>query len=253
MISLPSAWPGPEIQRRLAAGASLLLAIALAWLVARIFWVLVTPDDAPAVIAQPRPSPSADSSPMVDLGRYHLFGEFEEHPTVAAYHDAPETSLNLELRGIVSSADPASGFAIIVAGGRQAAYDVGEEVPGGAEVRRHPARETGQFPDRVVGGALVESHLFFSRADQHAAIVARHQIPRPLVDDVLKRGLGAAKQDHLSTDRHDASGDVELLQQRERPRPGGQAEIRGIDPTRAGQGSVHSPLAVFKPGHLDMT
>ena len=143
MISWPTAWRDPAAQRRLARGSSILLAIVLAWLLTKVFWLLASPGEPPLVTVPPSAVPAPQATRLADLEQYHLFGEVGAEATVAAYHDAPETALNLELRGIVSSADPESGFAIIVAGGRQAAYDVGDEVPGGAEVR-------GIYADRVV-------------------------------------------------------------------------------------------------------
>ncbi len=133
----------PAAQRRLAAGLSLVLAVLAAWLLVRTAWLLL----APAVSVGPGASavrgPDARPPARAELERYHLFGEEPVHGAVAAWHDAPETALNLQLRGIVSSSDPESGFAIIVAGGRQNVYGPGAEVPGGAEVR-------GIYPDRVV-------------------------------------------------------------------------------------------------------
>jgi general secretion pathway protein C len=144
MISLEPAWPDPATQRRLAAGTAVVVAIVLAWLLARIFWLFLAPGNESATTDLPSQAPAGTQAvPIVELDRYHLFGTYEINATVEAYHDAPETALNLGLRGIVSSADPESGFAIIVAGGRQAAYGVGQEVPGGAEVK-------GIYPDRVV-------------------------------------------------------------------------------------------------------
>jgi general secretion pathway protein C len=144
MISLTRAWAEPVTQRRLAAGLSVLLAVLLAWLLAKVFWLLLAPGSQQAVIAAaPRANQPSQSMERIELDRYHLFGENEINATVAAFHDAPETALNLALRGIISSSDPESGFAIIVAGGRQAVYGVGQDVPGGAEVR-------GVYPDRVV-------------------------------------------------------------------------------------------------------
>ena len=143
MISLTPAWPEPTTQRRLAASLSIVLALLLAWILARIFWLVFSPAQTPQSVQVPQAGQPLRGTPRIELDQYHLFGEFLENATVAAFHDAPETALKLELRGIVSSADPEAGFAIIVASGRQAVYGIGEVVPGGAEVR-------GIYPDRVV-------------------------------------------------------------------------------------------------------
>jgi general secretion pathway protein C len=143
MISLRL--PGPNGQRRIAGGLNLLMAVLLAWVCARGFWlVFAPPTGAPAATDNAvAATPSRLRQARVEIGRYHLFGPLEVNAAVAAWHDAPETALNVQLRGIVSSSDPESGFAIIVAGGRQALFGLGQELPGGAEVR-------GIYPDRVV-------------------------------------------------------------------------------------------------------
>jgi general secretion pathway protein C len=144
MTRIDIAWLQPANQRRAAAVSGVLLLVLLAWILARIFWLLAAPagDRSGAENTGGR-APASPAVEQVELDRYHLFGRHAANAVVAAWHDAPETALNLQLRGIVSSPDPESGFAIIVAGGRQAVYGIRQEVPGGAEVR-------GVYPDRVV-------------------------------------------------------------------------------------------------------
>ncbi len=96
----------------------------------------------PAVIAQS--STAVQRQPRPPLASSHLFGVYEEKQLVSHYLDAPETSLNLVLRGIVSGESDQDGFAIIRnSQGREAVYRVGRKLPGGGEVR-------GVFADRVV-------------------------------------------------------------------------------------------------------
>ena len=67
------------------------------------------------------------------LQALHLFGKQKEAPIVQATPvetDAPETTLNLTLTGVVSSSDVESGAAIILHQGTQMTYGVGEKIDG---------------------------------------------------------------------------------------------------------------------------
>ena len=134
----------PAAQRRWAVLASAVLAAACAWLAVRLLWTLLTPAP-PAASALPAALPAAGATPAarVDVARYHLFGVYRASPALDAFRDAPETPLDLELRGIVSAADADAGFAIIVHQGRQAVYGREDELPGGASIEAI-------YPDRVV-------------------------------------------------------------------------------------------------------
>jgi len=71
-----------------------------------------------------------DISPLTKL---NLFGNPEAKPVTAvttAVTDAPETKLNLTLTGVVSSADPKVGAAIVENNGKQNTYGVGDKIDG---------------------------------------------------------------------------------------------------------------------------
>ncbi|MCF6226551.1 MAG: PDZ domain-containing protein [Xanthomonadales bacterium] len=122
-----------------------LLMLLVAWMLIRLLWLGLMPADPilkPAAVAQ-APS-TVQRAAYVPLSGRHLFGVFEEKQLVSHYVDAPETSLNLLLRGIVSGETDQDGFAIIRnSKGKEAVYRVGRDLPGGGEVR-------GIFYDRVV-------------------------------------------------------------------------------------------------------
>lgn len=124
---------------------NLLLILLVAWLFIRLLWIGFVPADKvlkPAAVIQA--TQSTERQLRVPLKNSHIFGIFEEKQLVSHYRDAPETSLNLLLRGIVSGETDQDGFAIIRnSKGREAVYRVGRKLPGGGEVR-------GVFPDRVV-------------------------------------------------------------------------------------------------------
>lgn len=119
----------------------LLLAVAAAWQAAALTWsaieVITTEPTLPppARIAAQSETGNAATS-MASVATMHLFGTAETAPETlaAAAADAPETRLNLKLRGILA-ADPSEySRAIIGSGNEDKVYSVGAALPGGANV-----------------------------------------------------------------------------------------------------------------------
>lgn len=137
--------------RAIAIACNVALAALLLLVVAKFLWLLAgagTPDVALRTAAV-APAPVA---PAESLARWHLFGNPAPLPDPRGVAgSAPDTTLQLTLRGIFSQSDPQAGRAIIVdANGREASYAVGAEIPGGATL--HSVHQ-----DRVTlsrGGAL---------------------------------------------------------------------------------------------------
>lgn len=95
-----------------------------------------------------QPARAADQPLARKIEAWHLFGKFEKKKLppkpkldVAA---APETRLNLKLRGVFASNDKELARAIIAdAKGKDESYAIGDEVPGGAILNDI-------FPDKVI-------------------------------------------------------------------------------------------------------
>ena len=132
--------------------ASFVLVAVLGWQLADLSWAML-PAPAAATPAAPdtrtRPETRAGdrSDAAAELAALHLFGEAapaeasEVTPDTGA--DAPETELNLTLKGLYAPGT-GRGFAIIAAGnGPEDVYAVGDTVAGGARI-------AGIFDDRVV-------------------------------------------------------------------------------------------------------
>lgn len=127
---------------------TVLLVILIAHALAQLTWVVLTP--APMAVT-PTASPSrtgpATQPATPDHARriaaVHLFGE---PPALAPAQNAlaaPETKLNLTLRGVFATGD-ADGVAIIARGSGQAElFTIGDAIPGGATLRD-------VLPDRVI-------------------------------------------------------------------------------------------------------
>ncbi len=134
-------------QRRLAAVAAAVAVVLLARSAAELTWRLVpTPEvsaGTPVQKLQPA-SQSAAARPGTRIAEMHLFGEVKQVTAKAepAPVTAPETRLNLTLRGVIASDNPKKARAIITDGNRlEKFYRPGDEVTGGAQLETiHPDR-----------------------------------------------------------------------------------------------------------------
>lgn len=132
---------------------SVLLAVAIAWYVARLFWVLVPVEQdfdwsvQPALSSGPsRASPGAATVNFQTIVDAHLFGEAgaEPPPIADPTIDAPDTRLNLKLRGTFAAGDESISHAIIADGsGKDAVFFIKDSLPGGAVLHE-------VYPDRVI-------------------------------------------------------------------------------------------------------
>jgi general secretion pathway protein C len=123
--------------RYLPPGGIAILVLAIAYQLAALTWVLA-PGAPPPVRARPAPAAAAPTNDSAKedveaLVNAHLFGEADKAPPAAVVEnvtDAPDTTLSLDLRGILSSgdADP-NGQAIIAANrGEDKTYHVGQPI-----------------------------------------------------------------------------------------------------------------------------
>ncbi len=137
----------PAQTAALLAGWVALLAalVCCVWLTASIVWKVVdlNPSPAPALDGSTEPLAAATAQ-AVDLPGLHLFGQSGMAiPLGGGAFDAPETSLDLLLRGTLASDDPKQGMAIVVDSEGDGFYNVGDELPGAASLHE-------VYTDRVV-------------------------------------------------------------------------------------------------------
>ena len=154
-ISQLSQLPPQEILARASAilppWISALLVVAIAWQLANVVWLLVPSKTDTVAVAATGPATTASGSgasgaDIQTIVSAHLFGDY--NPTQAAVEtdpvDAPETRLNLELRGTIASDIADDALAIIAEkGGDELVYAIGEAVPGNASLYS-------VYPDRVL-------------------------------------------------------------------------------------------------------
>lgn len=117
--------------RPVAALVNALLAGLLLWLLTRFLW-LALDWNAPLPSAGPAPAPDpAQATPAPSLSRWHLFGAAVLAPDQRDLASAPETSLPIDLRGVLAGPDPKRGRAFIVDASGERGVNVGQEVAPG--------------------------------------------------------------------------------------------------------------------------
>lgn len=109
--------------RYLPPAVTAVLVIAIAYQLSTLTWTLI-PGATPAAAPVARPADSGNRAPASDYGRLtnsHLFGEAAEQPqaVVTPVVDAPDTTLSLTLRGILSKEGDPKGSVIIEGSGSQ--------------------------------------------------------------------------------------------------------------------------------------
>lgn len=118
---------------------SVVLVITLAWLAARITWFVVpTPAQKPLQVSMSGvKTQSNNSSELERVISAKLFGQYQEKVTevVQTVTDAPQTTLNLKLTGVVATGKtPEQGTAIIENNGVELVYAIDEQIEGSSAV-----------------------------------------------------------------------------------------------------------------------
>jgi len=142
------------LDSRLPGIVALVFIVLLMQAVAAITWQLVpvpklVPDLGQTSIAITQTQrPVAHRSQAGEINQWHLFGKVEKtkpRPKLTeSLETAPETRLNLKLSGVFASKNPKTARAIIAdSTGKEDAYAIGDEIPGGAKLHQI-------MPDRVI-------------------------------------------------------------------------------------------------------
>ena len=130
----------------------LCMTVVMIWVahsLANAFWLLLpSPElEQPPLTAQQAATETATQSTDIDLARLQelaLFGEGGAAPPIpkpeeallpGIEQEAVDTSLNLQLQGVIASSDADMASAIIAEGNEQALYKVGDTLPQGTNVR----------------------------------------------------------------------------------------------------------------------
>jgi len=147
---LPKSLDWQKINQSLPVWVNILFILAISYTLAQLTWLLI-PDEAesqtpPAVssIVQPSRQQSEQQNKIQYLSQAHLFGKYEAVINKAVKTVAPDTRLNLELKGVLAADPMDNASAIISMGkrGKEDIYGIGDKVSS-ATVREI-------YPDRII-------------------------------------------------------------------------------------------------------
>ena len=128
-----------------------LLIIVLAGKLAELTWVLIpgTPlNSPPPLVNEALSGPVSTDLNLAAISDRHLFGEpsATTPPVLKSVVELPETDLNLELRGIMSTEDSGSGWAIITdSQAQEKTYYIGDLIEGSNGTMLHAV-----YGDRII-------------------------------------------------------------------------------------------------------
>jgi len=142
------AWFRPQRIGQLSKVVNVLLIIWLAWLSAKLTWLLVPEAVQKEQAVTAAPAAVKRQPPRIDelqIANWHLFGVAgEEKAPEIKVLEAPETRLKLILRGVFASEESTGGRAIVGdPKGKEENYAVGDPLPGGAKLSEI-------YPDRII-------------------------------------------------------------------------------------------------------
>ena len=120
----------PVRQRQLAVLITAVLMVVALWWLAQLTWRVVTPASSSVLVAPNQSvSAAAQTVNVRALQALHVFGDRAAPENLAPHDlDAPETTLNVRLVGLVASDRAELSAAIIEQGGNQRTYIIGERI-----------------------------------------------------------------------------------------------------------------------------
>ena len=133
-----------QLNQRSAAVASMVLIVACAWLLAEATWMFFPQDDEASMAVQQKTRPliakQSQQENFNKLTSANVFG-VSEKAIVQKQTKAPETRLNLTLKGVLAATPMKMASAIIAQGknGKEEIYGIGDKMSGGVTIKEiHP-------------------------------------------------------------------------------------------------------------------
>ncbi|MCT6701292.1 type II secretion system protein GspC [Rheinheimera sp. 4Y26] len=190
---------------------TLVLVLLLAWLAARLSWMLwPTETAAPVQAVSTANSASNESVTIEPLLAAHLFGQYQakaEEPVARPAPnptDAPKTSLNLKLTGVVATKNkPEQGTAIIESNGVEQVYGVDEQIEGtNASLKqvledRVLLQVSGRFETLMLDG-LEYQQLSAENAAFNEGIQEVQAMPEPMEYGPAQQDIAAVRREMLA-------------------------------------------------------
>lgn len=111
---------------------TLLLVVGCSYLLSQITWALIPDDTSAQPVQNQRINPAAvpQHTDYSHISKAHLFGLYQQSASSPKTQDAPDTRLNLVLKGVLS-AEPMSKASVIISlgkNGKEDMYSIGDQV-----------------------------------------------------------------------------------------------------------------------------
>ncbi len=151
-VTFNNTWlESPAVQAilpRLPGLVTILLILACALASAKLIWLVAAPSPVALPTTIPQITTATTAAQRQDyagaIATTHLLGEANARAADPVPVEAPETQLNLKLRGVYATEDEKQGVALIASGsGKEKLYTVGEKLPGNTRLQ-------GVFPTHVI-------------------------------------------------------------------------------------------------------
>jgi len=164
-------------QEKLSAVIQLALFIYIAWLLAQITWQFFPKPQ--LNLLESNTSNTVNRSAVVadtsKITRLNLFGDYDAEPVIVEtkVEEAPETTLNLKLTGVVPSSDKMLAAAIIEKSGSQDVYGIDEKIDGTRAVIKEI------YADRIILEQSGRRETLMLEGQDYNAIVATTPASQP--------------------------------------------------------------------------
>ena len=173
---LPKAINIQQLNSRLSVWINILLILACSYSLSQITWLLIpadeSPGSAPVSIKNNTRHRAVNKQPEYAqiISQAHLFGRYQQKGAPEAVNtDAPETRLNLVLKGLLAATPMEHASAIIAIGkrGKEDIYGIGDKISGATIREIHTDRvvlerngryETLRMPKDFTGSTLIRSN-----------------------------------------------------------------------------------------------
>lgn len=181
---------------------SLLLVIACSFTLAKLTWLLIPAPEmtsAPVTAAQTAnrnlQAQSALQQKIQQLSQAHLFGEYQSQATAPAQTEAPDTRLNLVLKGLLAATPMEQASAIISMGknGEENIYGVGDRISSATVKEIHDDRvileNNGRYETLRLPKDFDDEGIIQTVSDSAASTLSANATPGEVLSDIRQKIL----------------------------------------------------------------
>ena len=189
-----------QLNSRLPTWVNILLVLACSYSLSQMTWLLVPADNGSIarglpVIKNNKQLAAISKQPQYAqiISQAHLFGRYQQKTEVRSVNtDAPETRLNLVLKGLLAATPVEHASAIIAIGkrGKEDIYSIGDKVSGATIKEIHTDRvvleRNGRYETLRMPKEFTSSKLIKSSSSQGVAPVSASDSPGRILSNIRK-------------------------------------------------------------------